>query len=140
SPETGASRPIQLLTLSARTPQALDAMTQKLAAWLDGRPETSLADVAYTLKIGRRAFSNRRCLACRDVAEAIRLLSGKEPARLLSHTVPSGANREVIFMFAGGGAQYAGMGRELYETEPTYRAAIDECLGYARTETREDVR
>ncbi len=35
-------------------------------------------------------------------------------------------------MMPGGGAQYAGMGRELYEQEPVYRAVIDDCADALR--------
>ena len=35
-------------------------------------------------------------------------------------------------MFPGGAAQYPNMGRELYETEPVYREAVDTCLRLPR--------
>src|SRR6185436_5366204 len=60
----------QLLVLSARTPGALEEATDRLAAHLRAHPGQSLADVAYTLQVGRRAFAHRRALAARDPGEA----------------------------------------------------------------------
>ena len=34
---------------------------------------------------------------------------------------------EVVFLFTGQGAQYVEMGRQLYDTQPTFRRAIDNC-------------
>ncbi|HBL29312.1 MAG TPA: hypothetical protein DD490_20975, partial [Acidobacteria bacterium] len=49
----------QLLLLSAKTETALDAATERLARHLREHPEVDLADVAYTLQVGRRAFRHR---------------------------------------------------------------------------------
>lgn len=137
---TSSSRAVQLLVLSARTKAALDRATQDLAAWFENHPQEALSDAAYTLQVGRRAFAHRRAVVCRNRTEAVSLLEGADPKRVITQEVPSGVKRELVFMFAGGGAQYAGMGRELYDTEPVYRATIDECLEAARGELSEDLR
>ncbi|MEV8517151.1 SDR family NAD(P)-dependent oxidoreductase [Dactylosporangium sp. NPDC051484] len=61
---TGASRPTQVLLVSARTPAALDALTSDLAAHLRTHPEQPLPDVAFTLAVGRRAHRHRRAVLC----------------------------------------------------------------------------
>ncbi len=121
-----ARAPAHLLTLSAKTPAALDRMTANLAAHLSGHPELNLADVEYTLQVGRRAFEHRRIIAARDTNHAIELL--KQPQ---SAAVPSGAHdggtRKVAFLFSGQGSQHAGMGAGLYATERVYRDVVDKC-------------
>lgn len=117
----------QLLTLSARTRSALDAASINLADALATNPSIDLADVAYTLAVGRRGMQHRRVLAAASADEAAKLLRGEEPKRVASGF--SGEQRpKTVFMFPGGGAQYAGMGRELYEQEGVYRDAVDACL------------
>ena len=69
-PPSGDSRPYQLLLLSARTREALEQATHNLAAYLRQQPGVKLADVAYTLQVGRREFAHRRMVVCRDVAAA----------------------------------------------------------------------
>ncbi len=122
-PPSGPSRPWQLLLLSARTPAALDSATTNLANHCKANPEINLADVAYTLQVGREGFTHRRILVCRDVHEAISSLASATGQA----AYPASASRPVTFMFSGQGAQYVNMGRELYETEPTFRAQIDHC-------------
>lgn len=139
-PAPAPSRRWKLLELSARSPAALEAATRNLATHLKEHPGESLADVAYTLQVGRRGFPHRRIAVCKDAAEAIALLEGGDPRKVLTQQLPPGPPREVVFLFPGGGAQYAGMGQDLHETEPVYRAAIDECLAFARTEVNVDLR
>ncbi len=76
------SQPWQLLLLSARSEAALEAATERLARYLEDHPDTNLADVAYTLRVGRRAFPYRRMAVCRDVADAIEAL--RDPRRIVS--------------------------------------------------------
>ena len=56
---TTAGRKQQLLTLSAKSATALDAMALRLADHLESETP-DLADVSYTLATGRRAFPHRR--------------------------------------------------------------------------------
>ncbi len=117
----------QLLVLSARNRKALDDNAKRLAAWLREHPEQPLADVAYTLRVGRRAFEQRRVLAVASREEAIALLEGNDAKRVFNHTRDLD-HPEVAFMFPGGGAQYVRMGAGLYEQEPVFREWIDKGL------------
>jgi amino acid adenylation domain-containing protein len=81
---SGESNPWQVLPLSARTETALAAMAHRLADWLEAHPEAELADVAWTLQAGRRAFGHRRVVVCGEREEAVRGLRDPHP-RPLSH-------------------------------------------------------
>jgi acyl transferase domain-containing protein len=139
APPSGPARMWQLLPLSARSDAALDAATKRLAAHLGAHPDLPLADVAYTLQVGRRAFARRRVAVCRDAADAVAVLEGHEPRRLFSQA-KTREGVDLVFSFPGAGAQHAGMGQDLYETEPVFRAAIEECLEYARPDLGSDLR
>ncbi|HEY0738798.1 MAG TPA: type I polyketide synthase, partial [Herpetosiphonaceae bacterium] len=123
---SGPSRPWQLLVVSARTEQALEAATDNLLAHLKATPDLNLADVAYTLQRGRRSFNYRRVLICRDQADAIQVLESRDPRRLLTQQHEQ-RDRPIAFMFSGQGAQYVNMARELYETERVFRETVDRC-------------
>jgi acyl transferase domain-containing protein len=123
---SGASDGWQLLVLSAKTASALDTMTINLARHLTHYPEQNLADVAYTLQVGRRAFSHRRMLVCRDTGEAAGLLQTLDSKRVFTG-FQERKQRPVVFMFSGEGAQYVNMGHELYREEPSFREQLDLC-------------
>jgi amino acid adenylation domain-containing protein len=123
---TVSARGCHLLLLSARTPTALDRATKDLAAHLAAPSGTSLADVAYTLQVGRRRFAHRRAVVCADVPEALRALADPGAAGAISGGAGS-ARQSCVFMFTGQGAQYAQMGRGLYDSEPEFRAEVDAC-------------
>ena len=130
--------PFQPIVISAKSKAALDGQAAALAAHLRAHPEQSLADVAYTLKEGRRAFEKRRVLVASSHAEAADLLEGKDPRRVFNHDHLDAP--EAVFMFPGGGAQYAGMARDLYETEPEFRDWMDRGLAILQPKLDYDIR
>ena len=137
--ESGPARPWSLLALSARSPAALDAAAARLRAFLAENPDAKLADVAYTLQVGRAELAHRRVLACRSVQDAVEALGGGDPARVWTAQAGEGA-LPAAFLFPGGGAQRAGMARELYGAEPVFRETVDRCAELLRPELGWDVR
>jgi acyl transferase domain-containing protein/acyl carrier protein len=138
-PPSAPARAWHLLPLSARTPAALEAATDRLAAHLRAHPEQELADVAWTLQTGRKAFAHRRTLVARDGAEAERALASRAPAHVFDAEAPEGGQR-VAFIFPGLGNHYPGMGKGLYETEPLFRETVDRCAEILRPYLGMDLR
>lgn len=120
------SRPWQLLLLSAKTDSALETATANLVTHFKQHPDLNLADVAYTLEVGRRAFDHRRMVVCQNSDDAVKTLETLDPQRIFTH-FQEPCNRQVVLMFPGQGSQYVNMGRELYETESVFRKHIDKC-------------
>ncbi|MFP2895741.1 type I polyketide synthase, partial [Corallococcus sp. 4LFB] len=126
-PATDKARlPAQVVLLSARTEKSLEVATDRLAAHLRENPDADLADVAYTLQLGRKRFGKRRAVVARTTAELASALTERTPGRVFSGTAEN-SGRPVMFMFSGQGSQYVDMGRELYETEASFRATVDTC-------------
>ena len=119
-------RNYQLLCLSAKTENALEQTTANLATHLQQYPKLNLADVAYTLSIGRRAFDYRRTVVCHDLDDALKTLTTLDPQRVFTH-YSKPCNRPIVFMFSGQGAQYVNMARDLYENEPIFQEQVDIC-------------
>ncbi|HEY8431972.1 MAG TPA: type I polyketide synthase, partial [Sandaracinaceae bacterium] len=128
---SAASRPHQLVVLSARSAASLDGASARLAAHLSAHPELSLADVAWTLRYGRRAFERRRVLAASSLEEASRRLEENDPRRVFTHVAAE--NASVAFLLPGGGAQYVRMGAVLTEREPVFREHLLHGMELART-------
>ena len=121
------SRPAHLLTLSAKTASALEQATGNLLTHLKLNPHLTLADVAYTLQIGRRAFNHRRMLVCHSLKDAIAALEAQDARRVFT-SGPETAERPLAFMFTGQGSQYVNMGAELYGVEPAFGEQVDLCV------------
>lgn len=128
--ESPVPRTLELLPLSAHTPAALAALAGRYAGHIEMHPERGLADVVATLGSGRAHHLERLALSAPDTRTAKKLLAeiaaGGEPGGLRRGRAASEAP-EVVFLFTGQGAQYAGMGKELYDQEPVFRAALDRC-------------
>ncbi len=129
-PEAGTSEdawPLHLLTLAAKSETALKDYAVRTRAFLDREPEASLPDICYTANVSRSAFPVRLAVLASDVADLKVKLDrfAAQPARAEDTRRPD--RRKIAFLFTGQGAQYVGMGRELYRTQPTFRRVLDDC-------------
>ncbi len=136
---SGASRPQQLLLLSAKTNKALEVATANLLQHLQYNAEINLADVAYTLQRGRKAFNYRRSVVCHDITDAIAALQSLDPNQVSTrHTEIR--NPAVVFMFPGQGSQYVNMGLNLYNREPVFQEVVDRCAEILKPLLGKDLR
>jgi len=138
-PSQSSSRPRQLLLLSAKTASALEQATANLKKHLQFASAVNLADVAYTLHVGRSALNHRRFVVCSDRANAVQLLDALPPNQTATRNTVL-RNSPVIFMFPGQGSQYVNMGRNLYDRESVFRATVDRCADVLKPFLDRDLR
>jgi acyl transferase domain-containing protein len=137
---SGPSRPWQLVMLSARTSSALVQSTQRLCEHLQAQTETPLADVAYTLQVGRKRMDHRRVLLCHDTQDAIALLDASisAPGRVFTG-MELRTDQQIAFLFPGLGERYIEIARALYHAEEAFRTSIDASHAFLHKEYDLDV-
>jgi len=126
----GPDRPRHLLTLSAKSEPALEALVGRYRERLSAPTGPALADVCFTAAAGRAHFAHRLALTAVSTDELCERLGtvaggGKLAAGTRRGHARPGARPRVAFLFTGQGSQYPGMGRSLYETEPAFASFLD---------------
>ena len=120
-------RPLHLITLSARTGEALRSLEKRAQVYLDGNA-TPLWDMAYTANTGRTHFHERLAVVSPDAGSVRQALADAGVIRGAARPMRG----KLAFLFTGQGSQWPGMGRELYDRSPVFRSALDECAGRLR--------
>lgn len=137
-PESGTVEPPagdrpRLLTLSARTEPALRSLARRYAEFLRaGAPQSNLADICFTANVRRAHLEYRAALVCRSAEQFLDRLEAfsadDQPKGMVTGRAASREHAETLcFLFTGQGAQYPGMGRALYQSEPLFRESVDRC-------------
>ncbi len=120
----------QLFTLSAQTPTALAEAARRYAAHLKARPGLDWASACRTTLLGRSPFEHRLSLAAASSAEAVRALeafAAGDGAQVIAGA-SSQTGRPLAFVFGDTEPSYAGLARELYDTQPAFRQALEACV------------
>ncbi len=129
-PAGGADRSQHVIAVSARTQTALTTAALRLADHLAAHPEERLVDVAFSANTGRAQLPHRLAVVAGDRASARAALesaaAGQESPALWTGVAAPRAP-DVAFLFTGSGAQYVGMGRQLFDSEPGFRRTLLQC-------------
>ncbi len=124
-------RPLQLLTLSAKTENSLVELAGRYQDYLEHQPIDHWQSIAHSANTGRARLPYRLAVVAPNPAQARDKLSAyradQHSDAVILGTEPVTRPPDVTFLFTGHGAQYAGMGQKLYETEPVFRQAIERC-------------
>jgi acyl transferase domain-containing protein/acyl-CoA synthetase (AMP-forming)/AMP-acid ligase II/acyl carrier protein len=136
APSGEPERPRHVLTLSARTESALQDLARQYADRIPDSP-SSIRDLCYSANTGRCAFEQRLAIVTEPLGDATAsqtlrdilatVAAGDGSPVALRGVARAGQRPKLAFLFTGQGAQFAGMGRQLYKTEPSFKASIDRC-------------
>ncbi len=138
NPAAGVERSHHVLPLSGRTTGAFEAQVTRYRDWLASHSEAEIADVAFTAGAGRSHHEERAAIVIESSTRAVQLLDqlarGESAPGL--YRKASRVRPKVAWLFTGQGSQYAGMGRELYDSQPVVRRVLDQCAELFGAEPR----
>lgn len=122
-------RPLHVLALSARNPQALAEVAERYEHALSSLPaDADIADFCFTANAGRSHFIYRIAVSGEDassLAQALGAVRRGQSHPSATTGVVGPAPPQIGFLFPGQGPQYIGMGRRLWETSPVFKAALE---------------
>ena len=120
-----------LLTLSAKSEEALDEAARRYVDFLQANDGLSLEDVCFTANVGRSHFNHRLAIQANSTEQLQKrlksLAAGQKAVGAMKGKISLKKPPKIVFLFTGQGSQYVDMGRQLYESQPAFRAAIDRC-------------
>jgi len=118
-----------LLCLSAKTEKSLKNLAERYEHYLAENPKADMGDVCFSANTGRSHFNRRVCVIAENREQTKEKLSAFRTGQETSGVFKGQAAEppRIAFLFTGQGSQYIGMGRELYDTQPVFRKALDRC-------------
>jgi len=130
-PKITTDHPQQIFTLSAHTDKALFALAARYKTFLQDNSDLKLEDICFTTNTGRALLKHRLALTADSTKQVRKKLAAfteeSTPPGLFAGKVAPKTQIQIAFLFTGQGSLYAGMGYQLYETQPIFRQTIDRC-------------
>ena len=124
-------RPLHLLALSAKSEEALEQMISRYQDFLQSDNNIRVEALCFTANVGRSHFNHRLAIQTNSIEQLQKKLrslsSGSKAIGVIKAQISHKKPPEVTFLFTGQGSQYIDMGRQLYESQPTFRKAIERC-------------
>ena len=124
-PDASWERPLQLLTLSAKTETALKELSKRYQYYLTQHPSVSFADVCLSANTGRSHFNHRLAIVAASPQEAIEQLATFSTKSGIKATGTE--QLKTVFFFSGELCQSLEIGQELYHSHPLFRQTIERC-------------
>ena len=127
--QSSVDRPLHLLTLSARSKRALEALIDRYVAHLAKSTGDTLTDICYTANAGRSHLEYRLAIwaaSTEQLRERLRMEDRADYPWRQRGTAGTERNTKVVFWFAAGDGGRPGCD-EIYRTQPTFRKALDDC-------------
>lgn len=139
-----SQRRFHSVLLSAKSKEALNDYRDEFVRWIENTPNglatpADLANLAYTLQVGRNTYPHRLGLVCENFEDALTQLKKQKGSVEVKSSGSFSPQKKIVFLFSGQGTQYVNMSRALYESEPIYRKELDGCLAIAAQYTDVDL-
>ncbi|MGB5215185.1 MAG: type I polyketide synthase, partial [Anderseniella sp.] len=123
---------LHLITLSAKSADALVARVEQLLNWLNGNPDVPIGDLCFTTNVSRSQFAFRFAASADSVEELKkRLTAWLQKMVGNASSLQRTSESPIAFMFSGQGSQHAGMASQLYHAQPVFRDAMVRCHALA---------
>ncbi|KAI9717847.1 MAG: polyketide synthase pks13 [Chrysothrix sp. TS-e1954] len=123
-------RACHVIVSSAKTSFSYSANKQNLLNWIRANPQATIQDIAYTTTARRTHWPIR--YACTASTKQDLITKLESSVAHASSDAPTVRKAPVVFVFTGQGSDYAGMGAELYLTNPVFRGTVDLCVRIAQ--------
>ncbi len=112
-------RPAQICLVSAETEHSLKGYLLNFQKYLENEKRLNLADIAYTLHVGRQHRKYRSYFIAN-------YLDDLKEQLVHPHISISPKSVDLIFMFSGQGSQYINMAADIYRVEPFFSEIVDQ--------------
>ncbi|CAG8998983.1 MAG: hypothetical protein CENE_00947 [Candidatus Celerinatantimonas neptuna] len=120
--QSDATDGAMIFPFSTKTSAALEQMKERMKAFIESDDSLNLADVAYTLQIGRKRFNNNSFIVAKGRDDLLKKLESTQLIKSNFKDQP-----HLVFMFPGQGNQYINMAKPLYDCYPVFREIFDQC-------------